>query len=695
MPPRDLGEGLSPPTEFGEDCPDDPRGREAAREPAQDTEGPGLSTAEDSDGGLPRAGGPSHERSETGTEIPPIRSTTQREARRLHASLAKKTAIRIASLNMDGFGSLTPDALDNKWGKIYSLMKLNRIGVLLLQETHLTTDRVNSLHKRFSSRIRIYFSSHPDSPTRKDGVAIVVNRSLVSTADADAVEIHPGRAIQLTFKCLGDVPTTVLNIYAPASDGIQARSAFFREVADEYARSPRLQKPQLMAGDFNNIEDAIDRLPMSDPPDNSVLALDELKLALGLMIADGWRATHPDRRAYTFHRQTRNRASLSRLDRIYVTQALFSTALEWDIQQPTLKTDHTLVSVRLTSENAPKVGMGRPVFPLRLLRDKKLAKSMHEAGLKAMKQLDNLESGSPRLITDNPQLIMASLKKEWLRLGREREKQIIPSIMSEIQNLEKAAASLSQKMHIPEDVRAGKVAACMAQAEHLKIKMVRQNQERARATHRMQGERPTKYWSKLHKKQEPRELVQAYEIEGQRSPSGEQCYQKDSQQMAEMAREYHDNIQQDGLDYNQTTGRDEEIDQVLRHIRPALDEEQGITLAEPVAPGEILVALKSTKNDSAAGADGIQYEVWKTLHERYIEDTKHEGRSPLNVVAMLNALYADIEVYGVVPGSAFSEGIVCPMYKQKGERTKIASYRPITLLNTDYKLLSKVLAARL
>ncbi|TBU42486.1 Endonuclease/exonuclease/phosphatase [Dichomitus squalens] len=647
MPPRDLGEGLSPPTEFGEDCPDDPRGREAAREPAQDTEGPGLSTAEDSDGGLPRAGGPSHERSETGTEIPPIRT--------------KKTAIRIASLNMDGFGSLTPDALDNKWGKIYSLMKLNRIGVLLLQETHLTTDRVNSLHKRFSSRIRIYFSSHPDSPTRKDGVAIVVNRSLVSTADADAVEIHPGRAIQLTFKCLGDVPTTVLNIYAPASDGIQARSAFFREVADEYARSPRLQKPQLMAGDFNNIEDAIDRLPMSDPPDNSVLALDELK------------ATHPDRRAYTFHRQTRNRASLSRLDRIY-----------WDIQQPTLKTDHTLVSVRLTSENAPKVGMGRPVFPLRLL-----------PGLKAMKQLDNLESGSPRLITDNPQLIMASLKKEWLRLGREREKQIIPSIMSEIQNLEKAAASLSQKMHIPEDVRAGKVAACMAQAEHLKIKMVRQNQERARATHRMQGERPTKYWSKLHKKQEPRELVQAYEIEGQRSPSGEQCYQKDSQQMAEMAREYHDNIQQDGLDYNQTTGRDEEIDQVLRHIRPALDEEQGITLAEPVAPGEILVALKSTKNDSAAGADGIQYEVWKTLHERYIEDTKHEGRSPLNVVAMLNALYADIEVYGVVPGSAFSEGIVCPMYKQKGERTKIASYRPITLLNTDYKLLSKVLAARL
>src|ERR1700761_3633451 len=37
---------------------------------------------------------------------------------------------------------------------------------------------------------------------------------------------------------------------------------------------------------------------------------------------------------------------------------------------------------------------------------------------------------------------------------------------------------------------------------------------------------------------------------------------------------------------------------------------------------------------------------------------------------------------------------MCPLYK-KNDRTEIANYRPVTLLNTDYKLLTKALATRL
>ena len=42
----------------------------------------------------------------------------------------------------------------------------------------------------------------------------------------------------------------------------------------------------------------------------------------------------------------------------------------------------------------------------------------------------------------------------------------------------------------------------------------------------------------------------------------------------------------------------------------------------------------------------------------------------------------------------FALGWMCPIYKKK-DQTEISNYRPITLLNTDYKLLTKVLAQQL
>ena len=51
-------------------------------------------------------------------------------------------------------------------------------------------------------------------------------------------------------------------------------------------------------------------------------------------------------------------------------------------------------------------------------------------------------------------------------------------------------------------------------------------------------------------------------------------------------------------------------------------------------------------------------------------------------------VYKDIEMYGVDKNSQFTEGWMCPIYK-KGERELIENYRPITLLNSDYKIFTK------
>ena len=60
----------------------------------------------------------------------------------------------------------------------------------------------------------------------------------------------------------------------------------------------------------------------------------------------------------------------------------------------------------------------------------------------------------------------------------------------------------------------------------------------------------------------------------------------------------------------------------------------------------------------------------------------------------MTELLTDIQTHGVDDQSDFALGWMCPIYKKK-DRSDISNYRPITLLNTDYKLLTKTLAIQL
>ncbi len=622
-------------------------------------------------------------------------TTTTARARTRGEDNDRRTTLQVASLNINGFGSLVRDHPDNKWGRIYRLMSEHRIGILLLQETHLTEERKAGLHRMFARKVKIFHSANPDAPTQREGVAIVLNCRYLNTTEAKATEIVPGRALQVSLPGPGGDVRNVLCIYAPTSNGVNERKLFFKEVSAYYEAHPEFPKPHLMAGDFNTVEDKIDRLPINEGPDQSVVALDDLKCRLGLMLADGWRITYPNTREYTFHRGTGKDAVFSRLDRIYVSPATFEGAREWRICEASVKTDHSMVLVQLTSENSPVIGPGRPLFPLTLIRDRKLTKQIKALGIEAGRELSELEAAGGRSEEANPQVILFRLKQRMMKAARTREREVIPRLLAEIREGEVALRKLKANRTITEEEKIAEAAALTKQVRQLKQRRVRQQQQNSRATHRLYGDRPTKYWSKLHRECAPRDVINAFEKEGLRGTAGEKVYEKESAKMASMARTHHVNVQKDDPGTKTPDERERDITLALDSIDASATDAQAARLGDEVSYEECVSSLRFAKNGTAPGLDGIPFEVWKALHARYTEDSRFPDRTGFDVVGLLRAAFEDMRVHGVSTKTGLAHGWMAPIYKEKGERTRVVNYRPITLLNTDYKLLSKILAVRL
>ena len=101
--------------------------------------------------------------------------------------------------------------------------------------------------------------------------------------------------------------------------------------------------------------------------------------------------------------------------------------------------------------------------------------------------------------------------------------------------------------------------------------------------------------------------------------------------------------------------------------------------AAQVLPSEVLVALASASPSSSPGPSRIPYALWRVGDDAW---------GPA-----LAALYSAIGATGVTP-AGFTRGTITCLPKPPANPHLPSSWRPITLLNAEYRILCKVLAAR-
>ena len=114
---------------------------------------------------------------------------------------------------------------------------------------------------------------------------------------------------------------------------------------------------------------------------------------------------------------------------------------------------------------------------------------------------------------------------------------------------------------------------------------------------------------------------------------------------------------------------------------PTIDEQQQLSCEGSVTQNEASQALQNMKNGSAPGCDGLTTEFYKTFWQHL---------APM-LIDSCNTSFEKGEL-----STTQQRGIISLIHKGKDlEREKLCNWRPITLLNTDYKILAKALSNRL
>ena len=374
-----------------------------------------------------------------------------------------------------------------------------------------------------------------------------------------------------------------------------------------------------------------------------------------LEINDTWRVKNPSNKRFTWRQKTP--LIQCRLDFFLTSDHIYDSISDLDII-PTIHSDHSAITLSFQTINSANRGPGFWKLNNSLLKDKAYIEEIRTL-INSFK-LQNTEITDKRLYWD---FLKYEIKKQTIKFSKTKRQRV----KTRQEQLEKRLIDLEKH-----------VLQTLDEYEHVKAELKEIEREkiegilvRSRIKWYEEGESSTKYFLRLEKQNSSRKHIQKLKLKSGREIT-------DPTEILDEEKKFYEEL------YNAPVLSDnfqQLSDNFLGSpLIPRLTINLQTICEGQLSQNECLEALKTCSKNKSPGNDGITFEFYLTFWE-FLKDP---------IVACFNESFMKTEM-----SVSQRQALITLIDKKGKDRLFLKNWRPISLLNNDYKLATKAITLRL
>jgi len=541
--------------------------------------------------------------------------------------------LTIYSLNANGLRDKT------KLKNILTACDFYKCDILCLQETFWSEDIMSEVKKLWKGHV---FYNNYNEQHRK-GVAILVKKEISQVKHVAYGD--KGRLLKITFE-YSDKLINVFSVYAPNDHS--KRRIFFRD-CKKFINENEIN---IIGGDFNDYADILlDRsnTMSSNVPNN----YGYVSFMQKNNMVDIWRHKNPNKRTFSRRQKVNGILKQSRIDAFLISRNCIPHTIN-SFYRLSSFSDHSYVCIKLDFNEIER-GPGMWIFNNTLLNDDLFCSRIHDVINKELQC--PLYQREILVWWDNLKYKLKSFSKYFSKKKHKDKQQEFWNIHN------KLYTRIDRGLDVDDNL----VLALENELQNYEKYRCEGAILRSKASWAIESDKNTKYFLQLEKYKQNSNCVKELLTSDNETVS-------DTMKILETEVEFYECL------YSEETSNEDDQNTLFNNISRTITNNGEVICEEDICLSHLTKSLKEMNKNKSPGSDGLTVEFylkfWKTLGPLLekvvskIQKSKHMTKT-------------------------MKKGIISLIYKKKGDKKLLKNWRPITLLNVDYKIISKTLASRL